>query len=144
MSELFVPSDTVTELFWEGAKGSVAVDPSLAIAWIRLEGVIGVPQISSASNSGMAHPDYVAGMDTIWDFRAADLRGLAGQEMMEIRRRAALRQDQTSHRSAFVGNSDLQFGILRMWDAYGAELRQSRRIFRDIDSAFDWLLASRD
>jgi hypothetical protein len=82
-------------------------------------------------------------MDTIWDVRHADLHALHADAMLEILRRAKLRHGQLARRAAFLVDSDLQFGILRMWQVYGGDLPQDRQIFRDVEAALKWLVDSR-
>lgn len=143
LSGQFAATSNSVTINWGSTSALIQVDPLLSIAWLRLEGAIEVKHIAEVSDAKLSHPDFADGMDTIWDFRHADLYALSADAMLEIRRRAKLRHGQLARRAAFLVDSDLQFGVVRMWQVYGGDLPQDRQIFRDVGAALKWLIESR-
>ncbi|MEX0941517.1 MAG: hypothetical protein WD002_03125 [Pseudomonadales bacterium] len=143
LSEPFAPTGNRININWGSTSASIAIDTSLAIAWLQLEGAIAVRHIIEVSDAELSHPDFTDGMDTIWDMRQADLRAVTPDAMLEILRRVKPRHSRLAKRAAFLVDSDLQFGIIRMWQVYGQDVPQDREIFRDSDDALKWLIESR-
>ena len=82
-------------------------------------------------------------LKTLWDFRACRVPNLSTQELRAglASLVASLRdtyQDLPGRRRAVVTHEQLNFGMVRMWDAY-AELKTENRVFYDIDQARAWL-----
>lgn len=77
---------------------------------------------------------------TIWDLRKATLKRIPSSEMKLIAEcLGRLAWDRKEEKTAFVVETDLDYGIVRMYEGYTASLPGKRDVFRSLDEALDWL-----
>ena len=89
--------------------------------------------------------DYYSEITTkliLWDFNEADLSSITSEEFMEIAREVKNRSDlRVEGKTAFVFNSDLGFGLGRMFQAF-SEIEGTQfefMSFCDVVEAKKWL-----
>lgn len=86
-------------------------------------------------------PDYQPSMNALWDLLEADIAELTSEELTEV---VQLVQSVTEKRGggykvAFVVPDEVSYGITRMFEAYGNNLRFQMSTFRNMDDANIWL-----
>ncbi len=80
---------------------------------------------------------------TLWDFTRTRSLRLSSEDIHAIAGRAKDLQDlKRGGRTAIVGNTDLAFGMARMYEAHAAVtgVKVPVKVFRDRASAEEWLL----
>lgn len=90
------------------------------------------------------HPAWPAGVNLLIDHRALDSTGLTAADIQQIARiRESHRGRMPFRRIASVVETDLGFGLTRMWDFYtDHDQTREHRIFRSIDEAKRWVRGS--
>jgi hypothetical protein len=86
-------------------------------------------------------PGFVKGMDALWDLRHADLSQISVDTIDKISHYIANNTDKRGegYRIALVVNSDLAFGLARMFRSMSDHTPVSINIFRSMDDAHEWL-----
>lgn len=84
-----------------------------------------------------ADPEFDSTFALLADYRAANLSALDVEDLRNI---AAMAPFDAAAPRAFVVGSDLNFGLMRMFEAY-SEIQRSElvRTFRDAESALSWI-----
>lgn len=84
--------------------------------------------------------EYSPHVDTLWDLRNVDARNIDREFLNNL---VGLRQQQFKIRQdaklALVANSNLNFGLSRMYEMMSGELQQATHVFKNIDAALAWL-----
>lgn len=118
----------------------IKIDHEKSIAIIEIHGTAEMPDIQRAIKALLENPDHLDGMDEIWDFREASLESFTRKDLQDLALFISKHLDKLAKRTALVVKNDLEFGIGRMWDVYAeSDAPQERKLFRDIEEAFDWL-----
>jgi hypothetical protein len=83
------------------------------------------------------YPNYSTGI--IWNFVSGSLLTLDSNGMRQIA--AFVKRYAVHKRTAYVGKEDLEFGLLRMYEAYAdmEEVSPIMKLFRDRESALKWI-----
>lgn len=83
------------------------------------------------------HPD----IDTIWDLREADTQHLSIEDVRSIaaNSRKLASQRKKDWKVAIVANTDLTFGLARMYEAYANGINNRTKVFRDFEQAEAWV-----
>lgn len=105
------------------------------IACFKVVGPLYLPEILAVIKK--VYPSVKHGV--VWDFSESDPSQVTKHDMMLAAQSVAT---YAKHRkTAAVGSADLQFGLLRMYEAYAEIERVSpiMRVFRNTDDALDWL-----
>ncbi|MCH9027150.1 MAG: hypothetical protein IIA05_08565 [Proteobacteria bacterium] len=122
----------------------IQIDLESAIAVVDVGEASSVPEIESAIEALLAHPDYVDGMDSIFDYRRCDFSKLSAEDLKSIARFLAPHLPRFAKRISLVVERDLEYGLARMYGVYAEEIApRERRIFRDIDAAREWFLSNK-
>ncbi len=84
---------------------------------------------------------------TIWDYTEADMAKLSGKEWDSfVKKIRPLVESRSGAKVALVGSRDLQFGLLRVLNAW-IEIHKSSikiKVFRDIEKAKEWITSPQD
>lgn len=78
----------------------------------------------------------------LWDLRNANLQQISSKDLEEFVHYVKLHSEaRTGGKTAFVVSRDLEFGLLRMVDAYSefAKIPFNLMTFRSMDEATQWL-----
>lgn len=121
------------------------IDEARNIAYIKVTGRLGKQEILEAFDAAVSHQRYRMGMDRLWDFRDADLSSLDASTIQEIARYSTtFPAGITDVREAFVTSRTLEFGLLRMFEAYSesAEARTTIAVFDAMQDAETWMADS--
>lgn len=92
----------------------------------------------------IAHERWRRGLNLLMDHRRLDSTGLRGTDVQRMSMwRGDLRNLPDGVKIATVVETDLGFGLMRMWETLTeGVLRAEHRIFRSLDEAKEWLEAA--
>ncbi|MGE3276125.1 MAG: hypothetical protein AB7O67_13510 [Vicinamibacterales bacterium] len=107
---------------------------------VTIAGELTWPQILQAYREYRARPEFRRGMNALWDLRDAHL----AVSVDEVRAAvdvysSTLDERGTNHSVAYVVNRDVDFGVLRMFEAYAGRLPYEAGVFRTLPEAEAWL-----
>ena len=118
----------------------IKIDPDQSIAVIELEGVVELPSIFETIKALLSHPGHQTNMDELWDLRRASGINIQTEDLLRIAEEVKRYQAQLAKRIAIVADSELEYGLSRMWISHVEhEMPKERRVFRRIEEAYDWL-----
>ena len=104
----------------------------------RLRASIG--QIEAALEERLESPGFQPGMKILWDFRNASIATLSNERIQRLIDHNLRKQGaRGGGMSAIVASRDLDFGIGRVYQAYADGLPWDTMVFRDLESALEWL-----
>lgn len=122
----------------------VSIDQEKGLAVIRAQGALQLQDFHALTETLIDHPDFRPEMDSIWDFRQADLSCFDAGKLHNLALFMLPRLKQLPKRHAIIVGRELEYGIMRMWDVIAQrETPQERRLFWDYDEGVEWLLTSR-
>jgi len=116
--------------------------PDEAYYCVNAQGTLTFEAVAEAGALASKLPGYRPGMNALWDLREADLTGLdrkALERLSEVIRQHPAR---LGAKIAIVVVRDVDYGIMRMWQVYGEDAPQNRRVFAKITDAQAWLRES--
>lgn len=107
---------------------------------VRMRGAIDLGRVEQAYRDMLAHPEFRPGMDALWEF--VDVEGPA-LSADDVRRLVAVQRENVARRGAarvaIVVGRELDYGIVRMYEALVHVVPQTVRPFRDRAAAERWL-----
>lgn len=116
-------------------------DPETGILTFSAAGVCSMEEFVTTVERAQGTPAYWPGVSILWDCRELDGSIMDDDAMREIvtfdEKHAGKRG---RGRPAFVCSRDLEFGLLRMFQAFADRLPTEFRVFRDYEEATAWLL----
>lgn len=122
----------------------IQIDSESAIALVNVGEASSTVEVTKAIEALLAHPDYVDGMDSIFDFRRCDFSKLSTEDLKSIARFLVPHLPRFAKRVNLVVGRDLEYGLARMYGVYAEDIAPSeRRIFRDTDTAQEWFLTNK-
>lgn len=114
------------------------------ILLIMVEGKVRLDDLEQLYDNIVTSTLFPPDIRSIWDFRQADFTTIDTRFLKKI---IALRKkypQRGTARAAFVVDSDLGYGVSRMYETLSAfELPQHIRAFRDYAEAQTWLLTEK-
>ena len=122
----------------------IQIDRESAIAFVDVGEISGTPEIQTMIEALLAHPDFVDGMDTIYDYRRADFSNIDADDMKTLAQYLVPHLPRLAKRVIMVVEREMEYGVIRMWGVYSEKLAsRERRIFRDVDVAREWFLSNK-
>ena len=115
----------------------------LNILIATVEGSTTIEMFKQTINELISSIEYPPNVSTIWDLRKLDLDSIDSNFVKGlIAIRKGIDNKRGNVKIAYVVNSDLSFGMTRMYQILSEieELAQSIQIFRNLDDAKKWLL----
>ncbi len=83
---------------------------------------------------------YPSNVNTIIDLSQTDFESITGDFLISLSSRSTLYNEQRSGaRVAYICPNDIQFGRMRMWQAYVCLSPIERVVCRSMDEALDWM-----
>ena len=134
--------NSVAALSCDGGDMELRIDETRNIAYIKLTGRLGKQEILEAFDAAVSHERYRMGMGRLWDFRDADLSLLDASTIQEMARYSTTFPAGIDDvREAFVTSRNVEFGLLRMFEAYSvsAEARTTIAVFDAMQDAETWM-----
>ena len=115
------------------------IDTTEGIMCKRGTGSVTVDDIHAQLAAEMEHPDFKPGLRRLVDYRFLEPR-LSAEDVEAIAATMGRLQDRFgSARWAIVTNSDLVYGLTRMYMAFSDDSPIEVSVFREMDAARDWL-----
>lgn len=122
----------------------VQIDLESAIALVDVGEASSTAEIINAIETLLAHPDYVDGMDSIFDYSRCDFSKLSAENLKSVAHFLVPHLPRLAKRINLVVGRDLEYGLARMYGVYAEDIApRERHIFRDIDSAREWFLSNK-
>ena len=84
---------------------------------------------------------YNRNIDTIWDLREADTKSLGIEDVRSIaaNARSLAARRKKDWKVAIVAQTDLTFGLARMYEAYASGVHHRTKVFRNFEEAEAWV-----
>ncbi len=122
----------------------IQIDSEVAIALVDVGAASSAAEIIKAVEALLAHPDFVDGMDSIFDYSRCDFSKVSAEDLKSIARFLVPHLPRFANRVNLVVERDLEYGLARMYGVFAEEIAPSeRRIFRDVDTAREWFLSNK-
>ena len=104
-------------------------------------GSLSPADIDNAIAETLHHPAFEKGMHVIWELSDADISNVQSDELLEIIEviRNSVEQRGSHYKIAVVANSNLAFGISRMFEGFGGGLPLAIGIHRSMEAACRWI-----
>ena len=123
---------------------TIIIDTEFQIAIVDGTNISSLSELQNTVLALLQHSDHINGMDSIFDFRQTDFSFATNEIIETYANWLAPYTPRLARKVAVVVERDLEFGIIRMWNTKSEGISdQERMIFKDMDSARDWLLSSR-
>ncbi len=119
------------------------IDVERGIIIHTVVGELSADEAMEAYDQLLAHPNFQASLDVIWDISDGTIKGMTAQQMQRMTRyaEAAVGRRGQGFRQAVVTPRDIDFGVARMYQAYAERLPLgSSRVFRSLPEAHAWIL----
>ncbi len=99
-----------------------------------------VEQLIETFEAALDDPDFPEGAILLWDTRGStSLKEKSGAELGRIASILGPKAHRHSNKSALIVPNDLYYGLMRMATAHSDEFGSDSRIFRDEESALEWI-----
>ena len=122
----------------------IQIDSEVAIALVDVGAASSAAEIIKAVEALLAHPEFVDGMDSIFDYSRCDFSKVSAEDLKSIARFLVPHLPRFANRVNLVVERDLEYGLARMYGVFAEEIAPSeRRIFRDVDTAREWFLSNK-
>lgn len=109
---------------------------------IKLYGAVTSAHVIEAREAFLSDLEYVRGMPCLYDLRLASMDRMNSEELYRILTHGvAVAGRRGYHRTALLAPSDILFGVSRMYEVIGERPDLSSKVFRDEETALDWLRA---
>ena len=119
------------------------IDVDFNIVRFTPTGKLTAEVINDLVRQAIEHPDFEPGMGSLWDLCHVDLNEFTRQDVLKIRRyNMSIADKRGVARMAYVAQSDLAFGLARLYEVLGQQPNAKKHVFRDLASAEKWLLES--
>jgi hypothetical protein len=117
---------------------SVVIHPARRVIYMRLAGSVSPEDILQQRQHASQDPRFDATFDVLVDLREADLSNLSGQTIASLASTSMLRR---SVRRVFIADSDVAFGVARMYETWTAtaHVGEPLTIVRTIEEALQSL-----
>ena len=120
----------------------VKADAAEGVVTIAVDGVPDIAEIRDVIIKTWSDPVFQSTARGLWDLRNADLSGISAAELRTVADLEENRRpDLPRSRIALVVSREVDFGMLRMLEAFLPESTLDYHVFRDFDDAWHWLRA---
>lgn len=110
------------------------------IAIVEVEGSLTIDALVAMIDALNSHPRHRDGMNALFDLRRADLFSIHPKDFAQAFDVHIKHRERLARKAAIVVSSDLDFGMVRVWDAKVSMMSgQRREVFRDMNAALAWL-----
>jgi hypothetical protein len=115
-------------------------DQDKNIAYIRLSGHLSREVILNAFDAAVADERYQKGMGRLWDFREADLSGLSPSTIESMAKHSTkFPAGINDVKVAFVVGRELEFGLVKMFEAFSLDAMTKISTFYSMEGAEAWM-----
>ncbi|MBO9475818.1 hypothetical protein J7413_19970 [Shimia sp. R10_1] len=117
----------------------VSIEHNRIYAVLRFQGVVTHDEIVEARREIIDHSDYKLRKYHVWIFDNVTEMRIGTDQMKVLRTEDATNSAVNPNlRVALVGNTDIGFGTLRMYESYVSTIWRHVGVFRDEETAFQW------
>ena len=112
----------------------------LKIVYVRGTGKVTADEIMTTGSKIFANSEWINGFNILLDYREISELGVKTEDIENI-----VDQDKRNEylfdksKCAIVADSDLVFGLSRMWEAYSEDTKIKAMVFRNIEDSLRWL-----
>ena len=118
----------------------ISIDGAAGLVTHMGSGAVSIGEIEAAFEARLENPDFRPGMKVLWDCREASISTLSADGIHRlIGFNDRYKDARGDGMSAIVVSGDLDYGIGRMFQAYAHDLPWETMVFRDFNSAIQWL-----
>ena len=116
------------------------ISPELNVAYMKAWGNVSVDEILTAGVKMFTDTQWENGLNILIDYRDTQEFAIKAEDVKKV-----VQQDRQNEplfdksKCAIVANTDLIFGISRMWEILSEDINIPRMVFRDINDARIWL-----
>ena len=118
----------------------IAFDPGTDRVVVRMSGKLTFADVANAYRAMIDHAEFRPGMQALWRFEDVEGPALSSEEIRDV---VSIQQETKSRRGparvAIFVERDLDFGIVRVYEALAGSVPIDVRGFRDLDEATGWL-----
>lgn len=119
-----------------------AIDRDMRLVRITGHGMLQQHDFRQLFRSLMLHPEFTPEMSLFWDLCDANLCDFNYREFQSLAWFMIPHLPQLPERHAIVVGRELEYGIMRIWQAVAeGMIPKERRLFRNADEAYGWLLS---
>lgn len=104
------------------------------------EGTLTVDEILETLKQITTSDEYPPEVPALWDLRKLDFSAIESEFRNNLISMRSQFPERGSAKIACVANSDLAYGMTRMYQTYSSGMPQAMMVFRDFDEAEAWLL----
>ena len=109
------------------------------ILYVRIDGELILEEYEQCLREIVESAEYPSDVKTLWDLRTTNfspLNAQFGERLLAIREKYP---ERGNAKVAFVAEQDLAFGLSRMYEMMSSGMPQHIMVFRDMQSAGQWL-----
>ena len=119
---------------------TVGVDHSTGTVVVSVEGESNVEEIQDAMSEIWQTPEYRSNLRVLWDLRTGSAANLSSEMLRAIAWfQRDKRPDLPQSRVAVLVAREVDFGLMRMLGAFLPEGPLQEDVFRDAETAWQWL-----
>ncbi|MCA9441716.1 MAG: STAS/SEC14 domain-containing protein [Candidatus Omnitrophica bacterium] len=116
------------------------IDAQRGIVYLQMDDPFDVNKGKELIDKMLDHPDFRKGMSTLWDIRGVDAASVTREHMREMRMFNLGREEKRGYgRMAILVDSDINFGLSRMYHVVGDLPHIEMSVFRELNEAEQWL-----
>jgi hypothetical protein len=118
---------------------TVETDANIVIHTVTVS--LSLEEITSTLDALLENPDFQPTMNTLWDIREANVAEWSVEGVQTVVSHVGTHAGQrgSHYKSAIVTARNVDFGLSRMYEAYGHGLPLTVRVFRDMNGARKWV-----
>ena len=116
----------------------ITVDIDVEAVSFTVRGVVSFDDVIGAINAAIGDARFRCGKPVLWDLREAQ-RLPDTDELRELARELGAMRERFSDRIGLVASSDFIYGISRMFSVFSEPHGVRVGVFRDLESARQWL-----
>ena len=121
----------------------IKIDDERGIVRVTPARPVTVEDVCLAIDQIIEQPGFKKGLPSIWDMRFTELMNINADDIRQISEYAnGVKDKRGDTRIAFIVNSDLAYGLGRMFEMVNATSHIRARVFRDYQEGEAWALAT--
>ena len=121
----------------------IEIDDERGIVRVTPARPVTVEDACSAIDQIVEQPGFKKGLPSIWDMRFTELMHINADDIRRISEYAnGVKEKRGDARIAFIVNSDLAYGLGRMFEMVNATSHIRARVFRDYQEGEAWALTT--
>ena len=101
----------------------------------------GLDEIKKAYEEILEHPQFVKGINGLWDLSKSKNRvpGIGEIRRFQLWNESVLKKRGTGFKTAVIFRKNIEYGMARIFQAYTEKLPYELKVFYDRQKAMDWI-----